>query len=879
MPSGLYTEFMRKTLGLALLTAVLAVPAAAEERLPRTVWPDHYDLDFTIDLQRERFSGREAIQVRIAEPTSRIVLHALDLELRDVVVTASGAPQKAGVSFDRDAQTATLMVARPIPGGTANIRLNFSGALNTRLRGLYLSRTAARKYAVTQFESTDARRAFPCFDEPALKATFALSLTIDRGDTAISNGRLLSDTPGPSGSQHTLKFAASPKMSSYLVAMAIGDFRCIQGLEGRIPIRVCATPAKLGLLQDALDAARAILNFYNGYYTIAYPFEKLDLVAIPDFAAGAMENTAAIFFRESVLLADPKTASAATRKNIADTIAHEMAHQWFGDLVTMAWWDDLWLNEGFATWMSGHPLAAWKPEWRIDVDEAAADHRALGLDSLSSTHPIHANVQTVADIEGAFDTITYQKGAAILRMIESYVGPDTFRRAVNRYLQAHAYGNATSEDLWTAVAAESGRAVDRIIPSFIEQPGVPLVEITSLACSADRTETRATFRQSRFTLDSKAPPGNQLWQIPISYSVRSTGDSAPGSLVLSDRSRTEAVAHGCAPWIFANAGAHGYYRTSYPPDVLRALAPDVLTALSAPERLSLVEDQWALARAGRQSMADFLTIATGMGGEQTSGVLSLIASHLTFIRDYLAGAAAPGQFEAYVRELLRPSFDSLGIEPAPGEGLDRRSLRATVVAALGTTAGDANVIDAARKAVDRALHGGSPLDSTTAPALVAVAASHGDAALYEDLVAAADRAQSPEEHYLYLYALTRFRDPALVERALGETRSHVRNQDTALYLARFFDNSAARARVWEFVKASWPELEPKIKIAFGEGRLVDALNTFCDAGTRDDIRQFFAAHPLRTAARNLNETLERIDHCVALRAAQTPVVSTWLASR
>jgi puromycin-sensitive aminopeptidase len=869
-----------RTLRLTLLFAALFPASAFADRLPGTVVPDHYDLSFAIDLARERFSGQETIRVRVGQATSRIVLHALDLELQQVTIEAAGSTQNATVSFDRNAETATLTVPQRIAPGPADIRLRFAGALNTRLSGLYLSKTSKRKYAVTQFESTDARRAFPCFDEPAFKATFALELTIDRGDTAISNGTILSDVPGPGRTQHTLKFTTSPKMSSYLVAMAVGDFQCAEGAEANVPIRVCATPDKMNLVQSALESTKAILKFYDGYYAIKYPFTKLDLVAVPDFAAGAMENTAAIFFRETALLADAG-ASVSTRKNIADTIAHEMAHQWFGDLVTMAWWDDLWLNEGFATWMATHPLAAWKPEWHLDVDEASANQRAINLDSLASTHPIHASVETVAEIEGAFDAITYGKGAAVLRMVESYVGADTFRRAINRYLQAHAYGNATSEDFWSAVAAESGRPVDRIIPAFIEQPGVPLVEITSLTCDSQMTETRATFRQSRFTLKADSERDDRLWQIPIAYAVNAARPPAspPGSFLLSDRTHTEVVARGCVPWVFANAGAQGYYRTAYPREMLRALAPSVLTALTAPERLSLIEDEWALVRAGRRGVADYLTIAAGFGREQASGVLTRVTSHFGFVHQYLTSDPARPKFQEFVRAQLRPSFDSLGIEAAGNESDDRRALRAIVVAALGTTGEDPDVVARSRAAVDRALAGGAALDPASAASLVTVAAAHGDARLYDALAAAAKRIASPEEHYRYLNALTAFRDPALIERALQETRSTVRNQDTALYLARFFENPAARDRAWAFIKESWSDLEPKLRIAFGEGRVVGAVAAFCDARTRDDIRAFFTTHPLTSATRTLAESLERIDNCIALREKQTTLVTEWLGTR
>src|SRR5215471_3594377 len=442
---------MRTRLVTFLLLLLSTATSASAERLPATVTPEHYDLAFVVDLARERFEGTETIRVRIAEPTSRIVLNALELQFRSVTIGSGRSAQTATVTLDEAAQTAAFTVPREIVKGSTEIHVRYSGILNHQLRGFYASEANGRKYAVTQFESTDARRAFPCFDEPAFKATFAVTTTVDRGDTAISNGKAVSDVAGPAVTQHTITFATTPKMSSYLVAMAVGDFRCLEGGAEGVPIRICATPDKKDLGHIALEAAQDILTSYNRYYAIKYPFGKLDVVAVPDFAAGAMENTAAIFYRETDLLADSKSASVATRKNIASILAHEMAHQWFGDLVTMAWWDDIWLNEGFATWMANHPLAVWHDDWNIPVDEALESKQALDLDALKTTRAVHAPANTPAEIDEAFDAIAYQKGAAVLRMVESYVGTETFRKGVNAYLQAHAYGNATSEDFSRAL--------------------------------------------------------------------------------------------------------------------------------------------------------------------------------------------------------------------------------------------------------------------------------------------------------------------------------------------------------------------------------------------------------------------------------------------
>jgi aminopeptidase N len=856
-----------------LAALVLVASPASAQRLPAGVAPDHYDLAFVVDLAHERFDGTETIRVDVAAPTTRIVLNAVDIDFRDVTVGSGAGAQKATVTSDATNQTATLTMPQPIAAGRTDIHIRYAGTLNSQLRGFYISKTKARKYAVTQFESTDARRAFPSFDEPAFKATFSLTVTVDRGDTAISNGKVVSDTPGPSITQHTMVFAPTPKMSSYLVAIAVGDFKCLDGAADGVPIRICATPDKRELGRIALESAQQILKFYDGYYAVKYPFGKLDVVAVPDFAAGAMENTAAIFYRETDLLADPKSASVDTRKKIASVLAHEMAHQWFGDLVTMQWWDDIWLNEGFATWMANKPLDAAHPEWSIGVDEAQENQQALALDSLNATRPIHVDVRTPSQIDEAFDAITYQKGAAVLRMVESYVGAETFRKGVNAYLEAHAYGNATSEDFWKALSASSGKPVERILPTFVNQAGVPLVDV-SLACGANGTAV--TLRQERFFVDAAHnEPGR--WQLPVC--VKTSGQTAPTCDLLNDQSHTFTTPGACASWVFANAGARGYYRTAYASDLLRALAPHVGTDLTPPERLSLIDDEWALVRAGRHGAADYLTLAAGYGREHTSGVLDDVVRGLTFVHEYLTSGDTRTRFEAFARSLFQPLYDEVGFTGPPTDSDDRKALRATVIHALGAVGNDPDLARRARAAADRALAGTAPLDGTIASAVLDLAARHGDAQLFDALVAAAERTSDPDEHYRYLYALTSFRDPALLTRGLELAATpQMRSQDAALYLAQFFANPAARSRALAFVTEHWAALESKVTVFGGDTTLVHSMSSFCDAGARDQIKALFAAHPLPAAARTLDQTFEQIGNCIALRDRQTAQVASWLAT-
>jgi aminopeptidase N len=860
---------------LVVIAAALAAGPAGAQRLPVTAVPSHYDLSFDVNLPRATFDGVETIRVEVPRPTRAIVLHALDLVLHEASVTTGARSQQATISLNRADQTATLTVPEPVEGPAA-LHIRYSGTLNDRLRGFYLSRDSGRRYAVTQFESTDARRAFPSFDEPVFKATFDLQVTVDRGDTAISNGRVVADTEAPGG-RHTLRFATTPKMSTYLVAMVVGDFECLEGEADGVPLRICATRGKKELGRIALETAPQVLRFFHGYFSIKYPFGKLDMIAVPDFAAGAMENTAAIIYREADLLADERQASLPTRKRIASIIAHELAHQWFGNLVTMQWWDDIWLNEGFATWMASRPLAALRPDWNIPVDEALDTQTALGLDGLKSTRPIHARVETPEEIEATFDAIAYEKGAAVLRMVERYVGADTFRRGINAYLEAHAYGNATSDDFWSTMARVSGQPIDAVLPTFVNRPGAPLIGV-DVSCRGNTTQV--TLAQERFLMDapggdaSVAPP----WQIPVC--LKGDRSQVVACSVLTAARATLDFGTACLPWVFVNAGAYGYYRSEYSPGMLRLLAPEIGASLTPPERLAIAADEWALVRAGRHTVAEYLTLAAGYGREHTSGVLASVVERLGFVREYLTTAAARPRLEAFVRDLVRALYDEVGFEVRTTDDEERKALRATVLSALGEIGGDDRLVARAREVLDRALGGGPPLDPSTARVVVTLAAAHGDRALYDALMSAAERARSPNERYLYLFAAADFRDPAILQRALEHALTPaLRSQDTALYFARMMNAEAARPLAWAFLKAHWKELEPKLAIAGGDVNLARSLSSFCDAATRDDIRIFFSVHRLPSATRTLAQTIERIDNCVRLRDTQLPVVTAWLDAR
>src|SRR6202167_3930804 len=561
------------------------VGVGAAQRLPELAVPDNYKLAFVPDFTKNNFAGDETIQIRVLKSTSEIVLNAAEIDFKVATITSGGASQKAKVTLDKGKEMATLTVANAIQPGPATIQIRYAGILNDQLRGFYMGKDSdGRKYAATQFEATDARRAFPSFDEPAYKATFDVVVTADQGMTVISNTKVVSDTPGPGDGKHTVAFATTPKMSSYLVAMVVGNFEYIEGSADGIPIRVYASPGKKELGTFALDAAENIMRYYNHYFDIKYPYGKLDLVGLADFSAGAMENTGCITFREILLLLDDKHASIGLKKEVASVIAHEMAHQWFGDLVTMQWWDDIWLNEGFATWMSSKPVEAWKPEWNMDLADVRETGDAMDADSLINTHPIHQQAETPEQILELADDITYGKTAAVLRMLESYLGPEPFRAGVNAYLAKHAYANATAADFWSAQTQVSRKPVDKLMPTFIEQPGLPLVSVKT-ECSG--YSEKITLEQQRYFFDrAKFEAGsNERWQIPVCMKPGLSGKAGAEHCELLTQQQQNFSLPGCSAWVNVNANAKGYYRSGYDSDAVRAMARDAESALSREERI------------------------------------------------------------------------------------------------------------------------------------------------------------------------------------------------------------------------------------------------------------------------------------------------------
>ncbi len=865
---------MKKT-SLFLFTALLLLSTFANaQRLPDTAVPDNYRVTLAPNFDKDNFAGEETIQIRVLRPTSNIVLNSLDIEFQEATITSGGAVQIAKVSLDKEKQMATLTVDKPVAKGPASIHIRYTGILNKELRGFYLSQAKGRKYAVTQFEATDARRAFPSFDEPAFKATFDISAIVDQGDTAISNSRIVADTSGPGEGKHTIRFETTPKMSSYLVALAVGDFEYIEGSADGIPIRIWTTPGKKEMGKYALAAAEECVRYFDNYFGIKYPFGKLDLIGLPDFAAGAMENTGAITFRDALLLVDDKNAPTWEYKEIGAVIAHEIAHMWFGDLVTMRWWDDVWLNEGFATWLESKPLEQWKPDWHMELSDVLDSGNSLNTDSLQNTRPIHQAAETPAQIVELFDGIAYGKAAAVLRMLEAYLGPETFRKGVNAYLKAHMYGNATESDFWNALATASHKPVDRIMATFVNQPGAPLVSVRT-QCQGDHTAVTLSQRRYYYDRSSLESNGKELWMVPVT--LKDASGAEHNELLTSKQQMFDLP--GCSSWVFANSGAAGYFRTGYDSAAFHQISHAVEKNFNPAERVVLIRDAWAAVRAGQQPISDFLELSEGLQSDRDSSVIEQMNVELDYIGEYLVDDSARPQYQAWIRSLLGPVLKEVGWQPASSESNDQKDLRANVVYTLGYTGRDPQVLAKARELAGVALQNPGAINPSMVDAVFTLAAVKGDAAFYDQLIEHLKSGTAPEQYYRYFYTLSRFTDPALIRRTLDYALSPaVRAQDSLNLISAVMRRPEGRELAWNFTRSHWEQIS-QIMGGYNTGGLVSTTGTFCDAGSRDQVKQFFTVHPVPAAERSLRQALERVNNCIDLKVHETPHMASWLEHR
>ena len=829
-------------------------------RLPTDCKPVRYSAHLAPDLAKGTFEGRMELEVRLRSPRREIHLHGIGLNVTRARARVQDRALKAAIGADAESETITLRFEEELPGN-AMLDLAWNGSFSPGLRGLY----RAGPLAVTQFEAADARRVFPCFDEPAFKARWNLQLVgLPDGVTALSNGAVIKDQKEPGGGR-TVQFAETPPLSSYLVAICIGELASSPERKARAyPVRTWAVPQKQALTAFGQEVACAVMPLLEDYFGQPYAYGKVDQVGVPDFEAGAMENAACITYREVALLLDPKTAPLNVQKRVAEVITHELSHQWFGNLVTMVWWDDLWLNEAFATWMAYKIVDQWRPQWRVWMDFEASKGAALHLDALKSSHPIRAEIHNAEEAGESFDAITYEKGGAILRMIEAYLGEEKFREGIRLYMRQHREANATADDLWGALAESSGQPILELANGWIRQTGYPLVTLA-------QQEGKIRIAQKRFFSDPQAIPEPTQWLVPLVLKV----DGRERRVLL--QSREETLDPGGKPgWVLGNAGARGFYRTAYDPELLRRLVA-ALPELRPEERMALVSDQWALVRANAVKLDGFLHLLAGLRNEEDHTVLDEVVGRLGYLEHRGVSDADRPAFQAWVRGLFAGPGADLGWNPAPAEDDERRLRRAALLRALVLVARDPAEIARATERFREHLQHPLALDPNLLDIVVAAAAREADEKRFEELRERARTELDPAAKRRYLHALAMVEDSRLVDRAVGLALDpFVQMQDFASYLGTLLGNRAGREPAWRLVQTRWDEVRAKADSPMIMRRLVEALGNLPERRHLEEVEKFLASNELPPAKQAVAQTLERLRADVALRERLLPEVAAFL---
>ncbi|MCA1827370.1 MAG: M1 family metallopeptidase [Myxococcales bacterium] len=833
------------------------MPLGKNFRLPLDVRPVRYSAHLAPDLAKGAFEGRMELEVRVEKPRREIHLHAVGLEIGRARARPAA---KATVTADTESETVTLAFEQELAPGTHVLDVAWSGKFSPGLRGLY----RAGPMAVTQFEAADARRLFPCFDEPLFKARWSIQLVgLPDGVVALGNGMVTRDSKEPDGGR-TVQFAETPPLSSYLIALCIGPMgACASEKVRGYEVRTWAVPQKAQMTAFGQQVAVAVLPLLEDYFGQPYAYGKVDQVGVPDFEAGAMENAGCITYREVALLLDPKTAPLNIQKRVAEVITHELSHQWFGNLVTMVWWDDLWLNEAFATWMAYKIVDKWRPEWRVWMDFEVGKTSALHLDALKSSHPIRAEIKNAEEAGESFDAITYEKGGAILRMIESYLGEDGFREGIRLYMKKHREKNATADDLWGALAEASGQPILELANGWIRQTGYPLVTISE-------HQGKLKLSQRRFFSDPQAAPEPTQWLVPV---VLRLGNREQRVLLSQKEETVEPAAK--FDWVLGNVGSRGFYRTAYDPELLRRLI-GALPELRPEERMGLVSDQWALVRAGGSRVDGFLHLLAGLREEEDHVVLDEVVGRLSYLEHRCVAEADRTPFQTWVRGLFAGAGADLGWEPRPGEGDERRLRRAAIQRALALVARDPAAISAAHEQYQRYL-GKHAVDPNLLDTIVAAAARTADAARFEELKSRAKSELDPAAKRRYLHALAMVEHHELVPRAVDlALDDFVPMQDFASYLGTLLANRATRESVWKLMQTRWDAVRKKGDSPMILRRMVEALGSLIERSDLVGVEKFLADHELTAAKQAVAQTLERLRMDVALRERLLPEIATWL---
>ena len=844
--------------------------ATVTTQLPRGVVPTHYDLAFTPDADKLTFSASVKIAIDVAAPTNTITLQAADLEFAKAEMAGVGA---AKVAVDAEAQTATFTFDKVVTKGSHVLALDYSGKIYKQAAGLfaldYDTDQGKKRALYTQFENSDARRFIPSWDEPFFKATYDVQVTVPTGQMAIGN-MPIAKTQDLGGGKTKVTFATSPKMSTYLLFFGLGDFDRATAKVGDVEMGVITKKGDLAKADFALKSSGPILQWYNDYFGAPYPLPKLDHIGAPGQSQffSAMENWGAIFYFEYALLEDPAISTQADRQNIYTTVAHEMAHQWFGDLVTMQWWDDLWLNEGFASWMESRATEHFHPEWNSQLGAVGNREYAMGLDSLSTTHPVVQHVETVDQASQAFDAITYEKGEAVIRMLEAYVGPDAWRGGVRTYIKAHAHGSSTTDDLWAEVEKAAGKPITAIAHDFTLQPGIPLITVDAGACVAGKTTV--TLAQGEFSRDkpTKTP---LAWRVPVSAQV--VGSSTVAKTLVVGGKGSLSV-DGCGP-VIVNAGQAGYFRTLYTPKAFAGVSAS-FAKLPAIDQLGVISDAWALGLNGQQAVTDALDLVQATPADADPQVWGKVASVLTSIDGmYDSAPADRAAFRKLAIARLSPVFAQVGWTAKPGETGTVATLRSDLIGALSNLGDPAVIAEAKRR------YAADKTDPTAVPSplrkrILATVARHADAAAWDALHEQAKAEKTPLIRDQLYTQLASGEDDALAAKALelaltdepGETLSaNMISRVSLLHPDLAFDFSVARKDA----------VNGKVDAASATKFIPGLARNSADPAMVDKVTAYAAANLPAGSRGEADKSVASITDRIKARKAALPAITAWVA--
>ncbi|PWU10067.1 MAG: peptidase M1 [Terriglobia bacterium] len=858
--------------GVLIFLAALYAADVPKLRLDDTIRPVRYAVELTLLPDGPGFSGKIDIDIEFRKPAAEVWLNAADLQIQQASLERGGRILAATIQAG-DPNFVGLRLPSVAPAGPAKLHISFQGKVSTKnTAGIFVGRDGSETYLFSQFETTDARRAFPCFDQPNFKTPWQLTLHVKKEHRAFSNTPQVSENEEPGGMKRVV-FAPTKPLPSYLIALAVGPFEIVDGGTAGInhfPVRIVTPKGKAYQARYAAEVTAAILDRLEKYFGVPYPFEKADQIAVPlTIGFGAMENAGLVTYAQSILLADPSTDAIQRQRIYASVAAHELAHQWFGDLVTLAWWDDAWLNEAFATWASNKTLAAWHPEWNTRLSDLGSKYDAMSQDSLTTARKIRQPIESMDDIASAFDGITYQKGAAVIRMFESWVGEKHFQAGVNSYLRRYALRAATANDFLDAISGTGQPRLAAAFSTFLQQSGLPEVSV-QLRCDG---APRLTLNQKRYRPIGSAPTSNEAWQIPVCVRYK-TQKGTQTECFLLDKSTAEfrlSQSSGCPEYISANDGATGYYLVNYDDAQLTRLIERGNEFLDPGERRTLLHDLQALAAAGEAKESSALDAAARFAGATERPIVIEAQSVVRSVRPLVPVDLHPN-YARFVRKVFGERAAQLGWQAKSGEDSETRLLRSALVPFVASEGDDARLSAEARRLAEGWLRNRGGVDNEIRRQVLLTAARGADRAFFDSLLRELRKTDDVSVRQQIVNALGAFRDPQIAWSALDLLLHSDLDPKESLALL-FPDSPETAALRFDFVKANYEALLERMPTggSFDVGAYLPLIGQdSCDEKSRTEFVSFFEqrARNFLGGPRTYAGALERIQLCEAQRAAQ-----------